>query len=63
MKNPNKDPLCGKILRERDPMLASEIDGVLYYFCSPACKKDFDRSMSTLSERMADVGKAPATRY
>lgn len=39
-----KDPVCGM---EIDPNTAagkSEYKGQTYYFCSPGCKKSFDRA-------------------
>jgi YHS domain-containing protein len=38
-----KDPVCGM---EVDPKTAagkSEYQGKTYYFCSPGCKRDFDK--------------------
>jgi YHS domain-containing protein len=38
-----KDPVCGM---EVDPKTAagkSEYQGHTYYFCSPGCKRDFDK--------------------
>ena len=43
MENTVKDPVCGM---EIDPTTAagkSEYKGQTYYFCSPGCKKSFDK--------------------
>ncbi len=43
MANTVKDPVCGM---EIDPATAagkSEYKGQTYYFCSPGCKKSFDK--------------------
>jgi YHS domain-containing protein len=52
------DPMCGKELKERDPRFATEIDSTIHYFCSIGCKKQFDRAMSIVSERMSKAGTA-----
>ena len=43
MANTVRDPVCGMDI---DPVTAagkSEYKGQTYYFCSPGCKKDFDK--------------------
>lgn len=43
LENPvdvNKDPICGAEVDEKQDLLA-EREGVVYYFCSEACRKQF----------------------
>lgn len=36
------DPVCGMKISEDDAAGQSEFEGQTYYFCSTACKKQFD---------------------
>lgn len=47
-----KDPVCGMEIEEQKAAGKSEYQGTTYYFCSPACKKAFDK------EPQRYVGKA-----
>ena len=38
-----KDPVCGMTVDEKTTTLKSEYKGTTYYFCSPGCKRDFDK--------------------
>ena len=38
-----KDPVCGMDVDERSAAGKSEYKGQTYYFCSPGCKRSFDR--------------------
>ncbi len=38
-----KDPVCGMQVDEKTVTLKSEYQGQTYYFCSPGCKKSFDK--------------------
>jgi YHS domain-containing protein len=38
-----KDPVCGMDVDSATATNKSEYKGKMYYFCSPGCKKDFDR--------------------
>jgi YHS domain-containing protein len=38
-----KDPVCGMGVNEREAAEKSEYNGKVYYFCSPGCKKMFDK--------------------
>lgn len=38
-----KDPVCGMEVDEKKPAGKSEYNGQTYYFCSPGCKKSFDK--------------------
>lgn len=37
-----KDPVCGMDVDEGSASSISEYEGRTYYFCSPACKREFD---------------------
>lgn len=38
-----KDPVCGMMVDPNNSAGKSEYMGKTYYFCSPGCKKDFDK--------------------
>jgi YHS domain-containing protein len=38
-----KDPVCGMDVDPQTAVWKSEYQGKTYYFCSPGCKKDFDK--------------------
>ena len=38
------DPVCGMKVDEKKALAKSEYLGKTYYFCSPGCKKTFDKS-------------------
>ena len=38
-----KDPVCGMQVDEKTAAGKSEYKGQTYYFCSPGCKKSFDK--------------------
>ena len=38
-----KDPVCGMDVTPETAAGMSVYNGVTYYFCSPGCKRDFDR--------------------
>jgi Cu+-exporting ATPase len=37
------DPVCGMMVDPQTAPGQSEYKGQTYYFCSPGCKRDFDR--------------------
>jgi len=39
-----KDPVCGMDVNESKAKYKSEHAGKTYYFCSPACKTQFDKN-------------------
>ena len=43
MANTVKDPVCGMDIDLKTAAGKSEYQGQTYYFCSPGCKKSFDR--------------------
>lgn len=38
-----KDPVCGMKVDPLNAAGTSEYQGKTYYFCSPGCKRDFDK--------------------
>jgi YHS domain-containing protein len=38
-----KDPVCGMMVDPKTAEYKSTFQGKTYYFCSPGCKKDFDK--------------------
>jgi len=38
-----KDPVCGMEVDEKKAAGKSDYQGQTYYFCSPGCKKSFDK--------------------
>ncbi len=49
-----KDPVCGMDVDPNTAASKSEYKGQTYYFCSPGCKRDFDKDPEKF------VGNAPA---
>jgi len=43
MANTVKDPVCGMDIDPKTAAGKSEYQGQTYYFCSPGCKKAFDK--------------------
>ena len=43
MANTVRDPVCGMDIDPATAAGKSEYNGQTYYFCSPGCKKDFDK--------------------
>jgi YHS domain-containing protein len=41
-----KDPICGMSVDEKSAKFTSTHQGKTYYFCSPSCKEDFDKTPS-----------------
>lgn len=41
-----KDPVCGMEVDPKHAAGQSEYQGKTYYFCSPGCKRDFDKDPS-----------------
>ncbi len=38
-----KDPVCGMEVDPKTAVAKSTYQGKTYYFCSPGCKRDFDK--------------------
>jgi YHS domain-containing protein len=43
MANTMKDPVCGMDVDPKTAAGKSEYQGQTYYFCSPGCKRSFDK--------------------
>lgn len=43
MANTLRDPICGMDVDPNTAAGHSEYKGTTYYFCSPGCKKSFDK--------------------
>lgn len=41
-----KDPVCGMMVDERKAAGKTDFGGTTYYFCSAACKQEFDKNPS-----------------
>ncbi len=52
-----KDPVCGMEINPAEAAGKSEYQGQTYYFCSPGCKKAFDK------EPQKYAGQAPAHHH
>lgn len=39
-----KDPICGMTVDEKTAKFKSTYEGKTYYFCSNACKAEFDKN-------------------
>ncbi len=39
----HKDPVCGMDVREGPKAITYEYKGQTYYFCSPGCKRTFEK--------------------
>ena len=52
-----KDPVCGMEINPAEAAGKSEYQGQTYYFCSPGCKKAFDK------EPQKYVGQAHAHHH
>ena len=52
-----KDPVCGKIIDEKDAMETSSFKGKTFYFCSPPCRLKFEKDpMIYTGERSLEPG-------
>lgn len=49
-----KDPVCGMMVDEKKAAASFAYEGTTYYFCSPACKSQFEKNPKKFA------GKAPA---
>lgn len=43
-KNMHVDPVCKMELQDQAMSVASQFEGVTYYFCCPSCKKVFEKN-------------------
>jgi YHS domain-containing protein len=49
----NKDPVCGMMVNPELAQYTSDFQGETYYFCSAACKEQFDRNPAAYARRAA----------
>lgn len=55
MANTERDPVCGMDVDPQTAAGSSEYQGKTYYFCSPGCKRSFDKD----PERYVGMGAQP----
>ncbi|GFP41907.1 P-type Cu+ transporter, partial [Candidatus Hakubella thermalkaliphila] len=46
------DPVCKMVIDDKDAVATSTYKGITYYFCSKACKEDFDKNPESFISRM-----------
>lgn len=51
-----KDPVCGMDVNPAEAAGTSEYQGQTYYFCSPGCKKAFDKEPAKYAGQKQDHG-------
>lgn len=52
----SKDPVCGMTVDEKSTTDKSEYQGRTFYFCSPGCKKSFDKEPHKYAGGASHVG-------
>lgn len=48
-----KDPVCGMDVDEKSAAGKSDYNGQTYYFCSPGCKRTFDKHPEQYADKTA----------
>ncbi len=56
MANTVKDVVCGMDVDPKTATQKSEYQGQTYYFCSPGCKKAFDKEPQKYAVKTQDHG-------
>jgi len=56
-----KDPVCGMDVDEKTAAGKSEYMGQVYYFCSPGCKRTFDKDSAKFASK--ESGSAQHGRH
>jgi Cu+-exporting ATPase len=51
-----KDPVCGMEVDEKTATHKSEYQGKTFYFCSPGCKKSFDKEPAKYASQTQEHG-------
>ncbi|MBI4328638.1 MAG: YHS domain-containing protein [Chloroflexi bacterium] len=46
-----KDPVCGMSVDEAKASNRSQYQGKTYYFCSPGCKRSFDKNPAQYAKK------------
>lgn len=54
-----KDPVCGMDVDEKTAAGKSEYQGQTYYFCSPGCKRAFDKE----PEKYVGQSRSPSAHH
>lgn len=49
------DPICSMTVDEKTATLKSEYGGQTYYFCSPGCKRTFDKEPAKYAGKTPDA--------
>ena len=49
----NTDPVCGRVVSLERTVYESSYEGNVYYFCSAACKEQFDKRPEVYARRHA----------
>ena len=52
-----KDPVCGMDVDPKTAAGKSDYQGQTYYFCSPGCKKSFDKEPGRYVKTKGDSGE------
>lgn len=50
------DPVCGMDVDPKTATYKSEYKGKMYYFCSPGCKKDFEKEPQMYAKAGKETG-------
>lgn len=50
-----KDPVCGMEVDEKQAAATAEYQGTTYYFCSPGCKKAFEKEPQKYVHQATDT--------
>jgi len=59
-----KDPVCGMDVDQKTAAGKSEYQGKTYYFCSPGCKRDFDKDPGKyVNKAQGDAGQEALHRH
>ena len=51
-----RDPVCGMDVDEQQAAATAEYQGKTYYFCSPGCKKAFEKEPQKYVQDTAETG-------
>jgi Cu+-exporting ATPase len=54
-----RDPVCDMEVDPQTAAAKSEFQGQTYYFCSLACKREFESDPKQYVEKQRTAGKAP----
>ena len=57
------DPVCNMTVEEDEAAATAEYDGKTYYFCSAACRKDFEERPRGISPPRVTRGRPCGSAY